>query len=135
MSGHATIEYLVKCSFSYYCQDSVGVVAPNLKLGKNGCITYDIILKNVSSFAQNVLINASVVENGTGIRGKALSKIEIRNFKKRYLPEFSVETRKKKFKPGLPFKGQVLSNFITSNFKFFIFNFGQIKHLYFKCFR
>lgn len=83
-------------------------VTRNLKLGKDGCIKHEIILKSPSSFAQSVMVNASVVEDGTLIRGKALAKIEIRNSRRKNLPEFSLGTKKRKFKPGLPFRGEVV---------------------------
>ncbi|KAK6643487.1 hypothetical protein RUM43_004992 [Polyplax serrata] len=119
VQGDVQLQYFVKCSFSYYCQEDVSSVTRNLKLGKDGCIKHDIILKSPSSFAQSVMVNASVVEEGTLIRGKALAKIEIRNSRRKNLPEFSLGTKMRKFKPGLPFRGEiVMKTSVESDEKF-----------------
>ena len=78
-----------------------------MRLGDDGCLKHEISLKNPSNFAHSLIINATVTEDGTYLRGKAFSKINIRNSKFSNYPEFSLETVKKKFKPGLPFTGKV----------------------------
>lgn len=105
--GNVILQYFIECSFTYYCQENKASVIRNLKLDQNGCVDHEITIKNLSSFAQNVLVNASVIEEGTRMRVKAVAKMSINNLRKKNVMEFSVETKKRKFKPGLPFKGEV----------------------------
>ncbi|EEB14275.1 Ovostatin precursor, putative [Pediculus humanus corporis] len=106
--GNVILQYFIKCTFSYYCQEKASSVTQNLRLGVDGCLQHEISLKNPSNFAHSLIINATVTEDGTYLRGKAFSKINIRNSKFSNYPEFSLDTVKKKFKPGLPFTGKVM---------------------------